>query len=57
MTEGPACVEATTPGRVKIVVETIVPTPNAIKSLTRKVGFKSASLFSKKRKSALFIIF
>ena len=36
-TAGPACSAATTPGRVKMDVETIVPTPNARKSRTRNV--------------------
>ena len=31
-TAGPACSAATTPGNVKIDVDTIVPTPNARKS-------------------------
>ena len=35
---------ATTPGSVKIDVDTIVPTPNARKSLTRNVRFKCPSL-------------
>ena len=39
-TAGPACSAATIPGNVKIEVETIVPTPSARKSLTRKVRFK-----------------
>ena len=43
-TAGPACSAATTPGNVKIDVDTIVPTPNARKSLTRKVRFKCPSL-------------
>ena len=42
-TAGPAC-SATTPGSVKIDVDTIVPTPNARKSLTRNVRFKCPSL-------------
>ena len=43
-TAGPACSAATTPGSVKIDVDTIVPTPNARKSLTRNVRFKCPSL-------------
>ncbi|CRG03946.1 Uncharacterised protein [Streptococcus pneumoniae] len=39
-TAGPACSAATTPGKVNIDVETIVPTPKARKSRTRKVLFK-----------------
>ena len=38
-------VTATTPGKVNIAVETIVPTPNARKSLTLSVRSKCASLF------------
>ena len=38
------CSAATTPGSVKIDVDTIVPTPNARKSLTRNVRFKCPSL-------------
>ena len=44
-TAGPACSAATTPGKVKIDVETMVPTPNARKSRTRNVRLRCPSLF------------
>ena len=43
-TAGPACSAATTPGKVKIDVETIVPTPSARKSRTRNVRLRCPSL-------------
>ena len=47
-TAGPACSAATTPGKVKIDVETIVPTPSARrKSRTRNVRLRCPSYFDK----------
>lgn len=40
LTDGPVWSAATTPGNVKIAVDTIVPTPKAKKSLTLNVRSK-----------------
>ena len=46
-TAGPACSAATTPGKVKIDVETIVPTPSARKSRTRSACLRCHLYFDK----------
>ncbi len=43
ITAGPACCAATTPGKVKMDVDTIVPTPSAKKSLTPNTRCKCLS--------------